>query len=133
MSRNYYKNKIKEAIEQAAKRLLYDSGQPKVEYLYLTKEQYEIDPDGWHTVLRQRGLPKDAIVIIPELTDKEVENTNELCATYTGTLMEIQGRITEFLREHPDYEVVDRTQQTDYISLIDTAHITYRKRGGAEE
>lgn len=130
MSRNYYKNRIKEAIEQEVKRLLYDSEQPKVEYLYLTKEQYESDPDGWHAILRQRGLPEDAIVLISEFTDKEVENTNELCATYTGTLMEIQDRITEFLREHPDYEVVDRIQQQDYISLISTAHITYRKRGG---
>ena len=66
VSRNYYKNKIKKAIEQAAKRLLYDTEQPKERYLYLTKEQYEIDPDGWHDVLRQRGLPEGAIVFIPD-------------------------------------------------------------------
>ena len=69
MSSRYYKNRIKKAIEQAAKRLLYDSKQPKERYLYLTKEQYEIDPDGWHDVLRQRGLPEDAIKIIPSVFD----------------------------------------------------------------
>ena len=66
VSRNYYKNKIKKAIEQAAKRFLYDTEQPKERYLYLTKEQYELDPDGWHDVLRQRGLPEGAIVFIPD-------------------------------------------------------------------
>ena len=45
MFRNY-KNRIKKAIEQAAKRLLYDTEQPKERYLYLTQEQYESDPDG---------------------------------------------------------------------------------------
>lgn len=69
MSRNYYKNRLKKAIEQAAKRLLHDSEQPKERYLYLTKEQYESDPDGWHDVLRQRGLPEDAIKIIPSVFD----------------------------------------------------------------
>ena len=67
MSRHYYKNRIKKEIEQAAKRLLYDSKQPKERYLYLTMKQYEIDPDGWHDVLRQRGLPEDAIKIIPSV------------------------------------------------------------------
>ena len=66
VSSNYYKEKLKKAIEQAAKRLLYDSKQPKERYLYLTTEQYEIDPDGWHDVLKQRGLPDDAIVFIPD-------------------------------------------------------------------
>ena len=69
MSSRYYKNRLKKAIEHAAKRLLYDSKQPKERYLYLTKEQYEIDPDGWHDVLRQRGLPEDAIKIIPSVFD----------------------------------------------------------------
>ena len=46
-----------ESLIKAAKLLLYDSEQPKERYLYLTKEQYESDPDGWHDVLRQRGLP----------------------------------------------------------------------------
>lgn len=73
MSRNYYKNKIKKAIEQAAKRLLYDTEQPKERYLYLTKEQYEIDPDGWHDVLRQRGLPEGAIKIIPSVFEEKGE------------------------------------------------------------
>ena len=68
VSRNY-KNRIKKKIEQAAKRLLYESKQPKERYLYLTMEQYEIDPDGWHDVLRQRGLPEDAIKIIPSVFD----------------------------------------------------------------
>ena len=69
MSKNYYKNRIKKEIEQATKRLLYDTEQPKARYLYLTSEQYELDPDGWHDVLRQRGLPEDAIKIIPSVFD----------------------------------------------------------------
>lgn len=69
MSRNYYKNRLKKAIEQAGKRLLYDTAQPKERYLYLTRKQYESDPDGWHDVLRQRGLPEDAIKIIPSVFD----------------------------------------------------------------
>lgn len=69
MSSKYYKNKLKKAIEQAGERLLHDSGQPKERYLYLTKKQYELDPDGWHDVLRQRGLPEDAIKIIPSVFD----------------------------------------------------------------
>ena len=68
VSRNY-KNRIKKKIEQAAKRLLYESKQPKERYLYLTMEQYDSDPDGWHDVLRQRGLPEDAIKIIPSVFD----------------------------------------------------------------
>jgi hypothetical protein len=74
VSSKYYKEKLKKAIEQAAERLFHDSGQPEEEYLYLTRRQYESDPDGWHSVLRQRGLPDDAIVIIPDVFDtKEVE------------------------------------------------------------
>ena len=67
MSSKYHKDKLKKAIEQASERLLRDSGQPKERYLYLTKKQYESDPDGWHDVLRQRGLPDDAIVFIPDV------------------------------------------------------------------
>lgn len=69
MSSKYYKDKLKKAIEQASERLLYDSGQPKERYLYLTRKQYESDRDGWHDVLRQRGLPEDAIKIIPSVFD----------------------------------------------------------------
>lgn len=69
MFSKYYKDKLKKAIEQASERLLYDSGQPKERYLYLTRKQYESDPDGWHDVLRQRGLPEDAIKIIPSVFD----------------------------------------------------------------
>lgn len=71
MSSKSYKNRLKKAIEQAARRLLYDSEQPKERYLYLTWEQYESDPDGWHDVLRQRGLPEDAIVFIPDSFEKK--------------------------------------------------------------
>lgn len=67
MSGKNYKDKLKKAIEQAAERLLRDSSQPKERYLYLTRKQYESDPDGWHDVLRQRGLPENAIIIIPEV------------------------------------------------------------------
>ena len=63
--------------------------------------------------------------------DKEAENMNELCFTYIGTPSEIQHKIEEFLKEHTDSEVVGRTQQ-NYMSLIDTAYITYHKRGGNE-
>lgn len=58
-----------ESLIKAAKLLLYDSEQPKERYLYLTREQYESHPDGWHDVLRQRGLPEDAIKIIPSVFD----------------------------------------------------------------
>lgn len=66
MFSNYYKRRLKKAIEQTTRRLFQDSGQPKKTYLYLTRKQYESDPDGWHDVLRQRGLPKDAIIFIPD-------------------------------------------------------------------
>lgn len=66
MSTKRYKEQLKRAIEQASERLFHDTGQPKKTYLYLTKKQYESDPDGWHDVLRQRGLPDDAIVFIPD-------------------------------------------------------------------
>ena len=54
---------------------------------------------------------------------------DELCFTYIGTPAEIQHKISEFLKEHPDYEVVGRTQQQNFKSLTDTAYITYRKQG----
>lgn len=58
---------------------------------------------------------------------------NELCATYIGTPMEIQNRIAEFLKEHPDYEVFGRTQEQNYRSPLDTVYITYRRvKGGSE-
>lgn len=53
---------------------------------------------------------------------------NELCFTYIGTPMEIQHKIAEFLKEHPDYEVVGRTQQQNYNSPTDTSYITYHKQ-----
>lgn len=37
-------------------------------HLYLTKRQYEDDPAGWHTVLRNFGLSNDAIIIIPDIS-----------------------------------------------------------------
>lgn len=67
MSSKKYKERLKKALEEAAARMFHDSGQPKEEHLFLTKKQYESDPDGWHDVLRQRGLPDDAIIIIPEV------------------------------------------------------------------
>lgn len=66
MSNKRYKEQLKRAIENASARLLRNTGQPKEKYLYLTRKQYDIDPDGWHDVLRQRGLPDDAIVFIPD-------------------------------------------------------------------
>lgn len=61
------KAKIQKAIQEAANRLLRKQVEMPPRKLYLTKKQYECDPDGWHDVLRQRGLPDDAIVIIPEV------------------------------------------------------------------
>lgn len=69
MFSKYYKDRLKKAIEQAVGRLLRESSQPKETHLYLTHRQYESDPDGWHDVLRQRGLPKDAIIFIPDVVD----------------------------------------------------------------
>lgn len=54
---------------------------------------------------------------------------DELCVTYIGTPAEIQHKIEEFLKEHPDYEVVGRTQQRNYRSSADTAYITYHRQG----
>lgn len=54
---------------------------------------------------------------------------DELCVTYIGTPAEIQHKIEEFLKEHPDYEVVGRTQQRNYMSSADTAYITYHRQG----
>lgn len=54
---------------------------------------------------------------------------DELCVTYIGTPADIQYKIEEFLKEHPDYEVVGRTQQRNYMSPSDTAYITYHRQG----
>ena len=69
MSKKRYKEQLRKAIEQASERLFHDAGQPKKTYLYLTKKQYESDPDGWHEMLRQRGLPDDSIMIVPSVFD----------------------------------------------------------------
>lgn len=69
MSSNYYKLMLKKEIERAVGRLSDKSRQMNERHLYLTREQYESDPDGWHDVLRQRGLPDDAIIIIPSVFD----------------------------------------------------------------
>lgn len=61
------KAKIQKAIQEAANRFFHTKVEPHPRKLYLTKRQYECDPDGWHDVLRQSGLPDDAIVIIPEV------------------------------------------------------------------
>ena len=56
---------------------------------------------------------------------------NELCVPYIGTPAEIQHKISEFLKEHLDYEVFGRTQEQNYMSPIDTVYITYRRvKGG---
>lgn len=54
---------------------------------------------------------------------------DELCVTYIGTPADIQYKIEEFLKEHPDYEVVGRTRQRNYMSSSDTAYITYHRQG----
>lgn len=59
------KNAIKDAIEKSAARLFEDSGQVTQPKLYLTQKQYDSDPELWKKILRQRGLPEDAIEIIP--------------------------------------------------------------------
>lgn len=65
------KEAIKQAIQDSTRQLFEDSGllgQPK---LYLTRKQYELDPEGWAKVLRQKGLPDDAIEFIPEVFNNE--------------------------------------------------------------
>lgn len=62
---NYYIQDKKRALEQALVRVSHNTDKPKKVHLFLTKNQYECDPDWWHDVLRQRGLPDDAIVIVP--------------------------------------------------------------------
>ena len=61
------KERIRQAIEKSAKQLFEESIILAPEKLYLTKTQYELDPEGWKKILRQRGLPADAIEIIPEV------------------------------------------------------------------
>lgn len=65
----YTKAKIKEAIEQSAAELFEQTGQPQREKLFLTQKQYDLDPEGWKKLLRQRGLSEDSIEIIPAVFD----------------------------------------------------------------
>lgn len=65
----YTKAKIKEAIEQSAAELFEQAGQPQREKLFLTQKQYDLDPEGWKKLLKQRGLSEDAIEIIPAVFD----------------------------------------------------------------
>lgn len=61
------KERLHAAIEESAKHLFEESGDIKKEKLYLTRRQYELDLEGWKKLLRQRGLPDDAVEIIPEI------------------------------------------------------------------
>lgn len=65
----YTKAKIKKAIKQSAAELFEQSGQPQQEKLFLTQKQYDLDPEGWKRLLRQRGLSEDSIEIIPAVFD----------------------------------------------------------------
>jgi hypothetical protein len=65
----YYIQDMKRAFEQALARMPYDTDKPKKVHLFLTKKQYESDPEWWHDVLRRRGLSDDTIVIVPSVFD----------------------------------------------------------------
>ena len=65
----YTKAKIKEAIEQSTAELFEKARQPQQEKLFLTQKQYDLDPEGWKKLLRQRGLSEDSIEIIPAVFD----------------------------------------------------------------
>lgn len=71
MSKGCYKKKLKKAIDHAINHVLGRMTYEPERRLYLTRKQYEIDPDGWHDVLRQFGLPDDAIVFIPDSFEKK--------------------------------------------------------------
>ena len=66
---SYIKAKIKEAIKQSAAELFEQSAQPQQEKLFLTQKQYDLDPEGWKKLLKQRGLSEDSIEIIPAVFD----------------------------------------------------------------
>ena len=59
------KERLQAAIQDACKTLFEESIILSEEKLYLTQKQYDLDPEGWRRILRQRGLPEDAIEIIP--------------------------------------------------------------------
>lgn len=63
------KEQMQAAIQDACKTLFEDSGQITQSKLYLTQKQYDLDPEGWKKLLKQRGLPEDAIEIIPAVFD----------------------------------------------------------------
>ena len=54
-------------FEQAIAKMTHDTDKPKKVHLFLTKKQYESDPDWWHDVLRKRGLSDDTIIIVPSV------------------------------------------------------------------
>lgn len=62
-----HEKSIPELIEKEIQRLR-EPQQIAEPHLYLTKRQYEDDPTGWHDVLRNFGLPDDAIIIIPDIS-----------------------------------------------------------------
>lgn len=59
------KERLQQAIEDGAKKLFEDSGRLSAPKLYLTQKQYDLDPEVWKQILRDRGLPENAIEIIP--------------------------------------------------------------------
>lgn len=61
------KERIQAAIQEGAQRLFEDSGKVPQPKLYLTKKQYDLDPEGWKKMVRQKGLPESAIEIIPDV------------------------------------------------------------------
>lgn len=61
------KERLQQAIQQQAERLFEETSTLREEKLFLTKSQYELDPEGWKKLIRQRGLPDTAIEIIPEV------------------------------------------------------------------
>lgn len=66
MDNNHYRAELRKAIEKTISRLHREPSTQRKTHLFLTKKQYESDPDGWHEMLRQHGLPDSAIVIVPD-------------------------------------------------------------------
>lgn len=56
---------LQKAIADVIRKELQTEDDPNSRRLYMTKAQYELDPDGWRTILRDAGLPEENIVVVP--------------------------------------------------------------------
>lgn len=65
MHETSYKAALIQGIQKATKKALEATAVPTAPYLFLTKRQYDCDPEGWKAQLRAAGAPEDHIIIIP--------------------------------------------------------------------